>query len=70
MLDVLLRLLAELGPAAMWLAIFIAAVVAIFVLYLGIALFAVLRATDPDQRKVRYRVFRDLLNLFRRGKQK
>jgi hypothetical protein len=41
----LLRLLAEVGTAANWIAIFIAAVIAVFLLYLGIALRA--RATRP-----------------------
>jgi hypothetical protein len=65
MLDVLLRTLTELGPVATWLVIFFAAVVAVFVLYLGIALRAVLHAADPEQREIRYKVFRDLLDLFR-----
>jgi hypothetical protein len=69
MLEMLLRTLAELGPTARWLAIFFAAVVAVFVLYVGIALHAVLSATDAEQRKVRYEVFKDLLGLFKRRKQ-
>jgi hypothetical protein len=69
MLDMLLRTLAELGPTARWLAIFFAAVVAVFVLYVGIALHAVLSATDEEQRKVRYEVFKELLGLFKRRKQ-
>lgn len=66
MLDALLRMLTELGPLATWFAIFLAAVIAVFVLYVGIALRAVLRAPDEAQRQVRYQVFRDLLDLFRR----
>jgi hypothetical protein len=69
MLEMLLRTLAELGPTARWLAIFFAAVVAVFVLYVGIALHAVVSATDAEQRKVRYEVFKDLLGLFKRRKQ-
>ena len=69
MLEMLLRTLAELGPTARWLAIFFAAVVVVFVLYVGIALHAVLSATDAEQRKVRYEVFKDLLGLFKRRKQ-
>jgi len=63
----LLRLLADIGAAANWIAIFLAAVIAAFVLYLGIALYAVLRASDKEQREVRYKVFRDLLHWFDRG---
>ena len=68
MLDTLLRTPAELGPAADRLALSLAAIITIFVLYVGIALWAVLRAGDPEQRQIRYQVFRDLLGLFRRGK--
>jgi hypothetical protein len=64
MLGSVLRLLAEVAPDTLWILVFFAAVIAVFVLYVGIALRAVLHAEDPD---VRYRVFRDLLDLFRRG---
>jgi hypothetical protein len=47
---------------------FIAVVITILVMYLGIALSATLRATDEDRREVCYKVFRDLLDLFRIGK--
>ncbi|MBB4704250.1 hypothetical protein [Sphaerisporangium siamense] len=59
-------MLAEMGPAAAWVAVFAAAIVAAFTLYVGIAMVAALRATDERQAKVRYRIFRDLLRLFRR----
>ena len=65
MLDALLRALTELGPLATWVALFLAAIIAVFVVYVGIALRAVLRAPDREQREIRYRVFRDLLDLFR-----
>ena len=68
MLDTLLRSLAELAPCAMWITVFFAAVVAVFVVYVGVALWATLRASDPEQQKVRYQVFRDLISLFRRGR--
>lgn len=68
MLEGLLRVPLELGPAAMWLLVFVAAVVAVFVLYVGIALFATLRAPDEPQAKIRYQIFRDLLDLFRHGR--
>ncbi|MBB5629843.1 hypothetical protein [Sphaerisporangium krabiense] len=54
------------GPAAAWATVFGAAIVAVFTLYVGIAMVAALRATDERQAKVRYRIFRDLLWLFRR----
>ncbi len=69
MLAELLRLLAEIGPGVVWVFIFIAAIMAVFVIYTGIALWATLRAKDAEQQKVRYQVFHDLLDLFcRRGR--
>ena len=69
MLAELLRLLAEIGPGVIWVFIFIAAIVAVFVIYTGIALWATLRAKDTEQQKVRYQIFHDLLVLFsRRGR--
>jgi len=41
-------------------------VIAVFVLYVGIALFATLRAPDDQQRTLRHEMFRELLDLFRR----
>lgn len=69
MLVLLLRLMAGLGPTAFWTVVFFAAVVAVFVGYVGIALWAVIH-TPPEQQQVRYQVFRDLLDLFRRGRNK
>jgi hypothetical protein len=66
----LLRLMAEIGPQVIWVFIFIAAIVAVFVLYVGIALWVTLRTTDPGRQKMSYRAFRDLLDLFRRGSRK
>lgn len=68
MLAELLRLLAEIGPQIIWVFIFIATMVAVFVIYTGIALHAVLRPRDPRQQEINYRVFRDLLDLFHRGR--
>ena len=60
----MLRVLGEIGPGAAW---FVAAVVAVFVIYIGIALVATLRAGDEPSRKIRYQLFHDLLDLFRHG---
>ena len=71
MLAILLRLLAEIGSQAIWVCIFIAAIVTVFVLYIGIAMHAVLhRRQDPAQQEISYRVFHDLLGLFRRGRRR
>jgi hypothetical protein len=64
--EVFLRLAGEVGPGATWLLILIAAMVATFVLYTGIALLAALCAKDPEQGKFRYGIFQDLLGLFDR----
>jgi hypothetical protein len=64
--EVLLRLSAEVGPSAAWAMMFIAAVIAVFVLYVGVAILATLCAKDPEQSKVRYQIFHDLLGLFDR----
>jgi hypothetical protein len=64
----LLRLLAEAGPTVSWIIFFIAAIVAVFVVYIGIAMWAIIRARDPEERKIRYEVFRDLLRAFFRGR--
>ena len=50
---------------ANWFVIFIAVIVAVFTLYIGIAMCATLRASDTAQRKIRYKVFRDLLRFFK-----
>lgn len=67
MFDMLFRIQAAVGPNVAWIVKCSAAVVAIFVLYVGIAIWATLRAPDAEQRNVRYQIFRDLLDLFRRG---
>ena len=69
LLVLLIRLMAGLGPTAFWTVVFFAGVVTVFVGYIGIALWAVLHAR-PEQQQVRYEVFRDLLDLFRRGRSK
>ena len=65
MFDMLLRAVMDLGPGALWIAMFCAVIVAVFVLYIGIAMWATLRALDPQAQNVRYQVFSDLLDLFR-----
>ena len=65
----LLRLMAEAGTAASWIVFFIAAIVVVFTVYVGIAMWAIYCAHDPEQQKVRYKIFRDLLRAFGRGRQ-
>jgi len=63
---IMLRLMAEIGPQIIWVFIFIVAMMAVFMLYIGIAMHATLHAQDPRQQEIRYQVFRDLLELFLR----
>ena len=60
-----IRLLESAGPMIGWISVFAAVVVMVFVLFVGVALWAVLRPSSDEQQKVRYQVFRDLLDLFR-----
>jgi hypothetical protein len=60
----LLRLLAEFGPVAGGTVLLIAVVVASFVLYVGVAMTATLASRDQSRARLRYKVFRDLLELF------
>ena len=62
----LLRTLAEAGTAASWIFCFIAAIVAVFTLYIGIAMWATYRADDPKQIEVRYKIFDALVRPFHR----
>ena len=50
--------------------VFIAAVVAVFVVYVGVALIAALFAHDTGQQETRHKILCDLLDLFRRGRRK
>ncbi len=50
MLVELLRLLAEIGPGVIWVFIFTAVIVTVFVAFVGIALWATMRAKDPVRR--------------------
>ncbi len=66
MLNAVLRLAAEAGPGTTWVVILLIAVVTTFVLYIGIAMLAALRAKDLEQSKIRYQIFHDLVSLFDR----
>lgn len=68
--EVLLRLMAELGPGATWFVVFLAFTIAVFMVYIGIAMLAALRTKDPTQGELRYRIFHDLLGLFDRGRRR
>jgi hypothetical protein len=61
----LVRVFADMGPAAIWLSGAALGLVAVCVLYLGIALLGCLRTTDIYQQQYRYQVFRELVDLIR-----
>jgi hypothetical protein len=66
--SLLFHLAAAVGPTAACAAGLSAVVIAAFVVYVGIAMVVVLRTDDVRKAEIRYRVFRDLLGLFRRGR--
>ena len=65
MAEELVRGLAAIGPAAIWLGGAVLGLVAVCLLYLGIVLAAILRTTEPGQQQYRYEVFRELVALIR-----
>lgn len=67
MLIELVRLMAEIGPGVVWVLIFFATVIAVFVMYVGIALVAALFAKESGPQETRRKILRDLLDLFRCG---
>ena len=70
MLAELLRLLAEIGPGVIWVFIFIAAVVAVFVVYIGIALWATcaLETLSSGRSVTRYSMTCSICSAARRRK--
>lgn len=53
-------------PSISWIAFFVAAVITLFAIYVGIALVATLIADDIDHARIRYRTLCELLKIFRR----
>jgi len=66
LLEAMLRVLAAVGPGATLFMEFLAAIIAVFALYVGVALFATLRADDDKHQEICHQVLRDLLELFGR----
>lgn len=65
MAEELVRAIAAMGPAAIWLGGAVLGLVAVCLLYLGIVLVAILRATEDDHREYLCRVFQLLADLIR-----
>ena len=66
MLERMFDLLPEIGPGTVWMLDLFAGVVAAFVVYIGILLWAVIRVNDPEKRKILYKILSDLIRLFDR----
>jgi hypothetical protein len=65
MAEELVRVLADFGPAAIWLGGAVLGLVAVCLFYLGIVLAAILRTTESGQQQYLQQVFRDLIDLIR-----
>lgn len=61
-----LRVFAEVGAQADWFLIFLAAMVGALMVICTVAAFVAIFTTNPEQRKICYRIFRALLRFFRR----
>jgi len=60
-----IRTFAEVGPTAVWLGGGAVGLLAVFVVYIGIALLAVLKTDKPELQHYRYQAFHDLVVLIR-----
>jgi hypothetical protein len=67
-LATVLELLVTLGPAASWLAVVVAGVVGVFVVYVGLAVVVALFHRDEKARKHAVSVLRMLLKAVLRGR--
>lgn len=70
MLDMLPRLLAAAGAMASWISILVVAVVALFVIYIGVAMAAALLASDAKQQRIRLKILQSLLGILVRRQHK
>jgi hypothetical protein len=61
----LVRALADVNPVTAWLGHDLLGLLAVLTVLLGIAMGAVYRARDAEERTIRYQVFRDLIDLIR-----
>lgn len=59
------RALADLGPAAVWLGGAVLGLMAVFTGYIGLVLVAALKAETPALQKYRFRLLRELLRFMR-----
>jgi hypothetical protein len=59
------RTIADMGPAAVWLGAGVLGTMAVFVGYIGVALAAALKARDQQERDYRARLLKDLLETIR-----
>ncbi len=59
------RAFADLGPAAVWLGGAMVGLMAVFMVYVGVALAATLKADKPELQQYRYQALHDLLEVIR-----
>lgn len=63
--DPLLREIPEVGSSVIWFFKFCMIIAGVFIMFIAVAMWAVLRARSSDQQAIRYLIFRDLLNFLR-----
>lgn len=61
----LVRAIAEMDPAALWLGGSVVGLTAVFVGYIGVVLVAALKAETPELQRYRSQLLRDLLRFLR-----
>jgi hypothetical protein len=70
MVEAFVHLLYAVSPEATWALEFLAALIALFAFYVGVALAATLFAKDKGTKELYYRVLRELLKIFRRRRRR
>jgi hypothetical protein len=66
MVEAFVHYLYVVSPEATWVLKFLAALIALFAFYIGVALAATLLARDKEAKELYFHVLRELLKLFRR----
>jgi hypothetical protein len=61
----MLRVFAGVGVQAEWFLMFLAAIVGVLIVLCAVAAFVAIFTTNPEQRRICYRIFRAVLRFFR-----
>lgn len=64
MVEAFIHLSSAVAPEAIWIVKFVAALIALFALYVGIVLAAILLAKEKGIKELYYHVLRELLKIF------